>query len=201
MQPSGGAPPTTMPLEISLRSDMSMKTRIVARAIKVVEDDIPAILIGATSLILVIDVAGRYLFNHPIRGANELALICFLLLTYLGASGVMRKGEHISIDVVKLHLPVRWARVLDILVGAVIVTTSLFIVIYAIHYLSSGRFTSFPLTGVSRWWFVLLVVVSFSAMAAHAVHNLVPTIRGIFSRLPPSGGNETPTDTKMEGKK
>lgn len=57
--------------------------------------EVPAALaVGAEVLILLLAVIARFVFNHPIAWADELASILFLWLANFGAAVALRRGTH-----------------------------------------------------------------------------------------------------------
>ena len=57
-------------------------------------------------LLLVIDqVAMRYLFNSPLTWSEELAVFVMIWLTFIGSLICMRDKEHIEVTILVDHLP------------------------------------------------------------------------------------------------
>lgn len=64
---------------------------------------IAALALAAMMVIAVVDVGGRQLFGHPLRGASELTEICMMLVTFLLFPLVALRRMHIKIDLLE-HL-------------------------------------------------------------------------------------------------
>ena len=62
-----------------------------------------------------VNVAGRYLFSAPLRGAEELTGFLVVAMVMLGAAEAYRRGDHIRIDILTDRLGPRWARWIDLL--------------------------------------------------------------------------------------
>jgi TRAP-type transport system small permease protein len=59
---------------------------------------VAAALLMALMLLTCADVAGRYLFNHPVSGAFELTEMMLAALIFAGLPLVSLRGEHVTVD-------------------------------------------------------------------------------------------------------
>lgn len=64
------------------------------------------VLAGLTLIILTVSiflgVIFRYVLNSPLVWSEELALICFIWMTFVGSSIVMREQGHVRLELTKL---------------------------------------------------------------------------------------------------
>jgi TRAP-type C4-dicarboxylate transport system permease small subunit len=70
---------------------------VPARLAERLVDTALAIILFALMVSTCIDVVGRYFFNSPLPGANELGQLMMALLVYLGLPGVTQRREHIAV--------------------------------------------------------------------------------------------------------
>ena len=72
-----------------------------------------------TMIIMVIvtfaNVIGRYVFNHSIAAADEIARMAFVWLTYIGSIVAMKEGSHIRVDIVVSLVPPAVRKVFDVI--------------------------------------------------------------------------------------
>jgi TRAP-type C4-dicarboxylate transport system permease small subunit len=136
-----------------------------------------AMLLIACALLLVItfligfDVLLRNIGAGGIPPSNELSEDCLYLITVLAAPGLLRRGQHIRIDIVLHLLPPRVAWVLEWLGDLVGIVCSAFFVWYGIDVLvasyASGNMSIKTLVMPEWWIFVplpfcfLLVAIEF----------------------------------------
>jgi len=71
-------------------------------------------LLAVLVLLTVTDVALRYLFAAPIRGAHEVTQILMLGIVLLSLSYAEAKGAHIRVDVLDNRMSIRLRRSLDV---------------------------------------------------------------------------------------
>ena len=55
-------------------------------------------ILMAMMLLTFVDVVGRYVFNHPVRGGFELTELGLLVLIFAGLPLVSRADEHVTMD-------------------------------------------------------------------------------------------------------
>lgn len=67
--------------------------------------------LGAMSVIVFVNVLGRYLTNYSIAWAEEVARYLMIWLTFLGTGLVLRIGGHVAVDNLQDSLPARGARI------------------------------------------------------------------------------------------
>ncbi len=56
-------------------------------------------------LLVIVQVAMRYLFNSPLTWSEELAVFVMIWLTFIGSLICMRDKEHIEVTILVDHLP------------------------------------------------------------------------------------------------
>ncbi|WP_270933471.1 TRAP transporter small permease [Falsiroseomonas oryzae] len=76
------------------------------------------LLLAVMVVSVLVQVAGRYVFNFSIAGATELATFAQIWMVLLGAGYAMRSRLHVSIDVLVAMLPPAVARALLVPVAA-----------------------------------------------------------------------------------
>ncbi len=65
------------------------------------------------ALMTTVDVTGRALFSHPLRGDNEIQEVMMLLIVFLSAGYCTYMGQQASADVVIVHLPKRTRAIVE----------------------------------------------------------------------------------------
>lgn len=80
---------------------------------------IAAVLLFSMMALTVTDVAGRYLFSHPLPGAFELTQLLLAWLIFAGLPIVSARGGHISIGLLDRFFVGRLGRAASILIDLV----------------------------------------------------------------------------------
>ncbi len=79
-----------------------------------------AVLMPAMVLVLFVEVFSRYLFNSPTSWAQESAIFMFAAIGLIGGADVMRKKQHISVDILYGALSKRAQAALDVVTALVV---------------------------------------------------------------------------------
>lgn len=71
------------------------------------------------TVILTVNVVGRFIFHHEYAWIQEVSVIAFVLMTYCGVSGAVLTRQNIKIDMVLNMVPFKVKRVMLILATAI----------------------------------------------------------------------------------
>jgi len=88
------------------------------------------ILIIAMMLMVLIDVVGRYFFNQPLRGANELCGNSLVWFTFLSAAWILKREKHVMVTIVVDSLRPRARSLLGIFASILGIIVCLSIVVF-----------------------------------------------------------------------
>jgi TRAP-type C4-dicarboxylate transport system permease small subunit len=75
---------------------------------------ISAVSVFVMMVLVVINVAGRYLLNKPLTGTLEFTESLLVLIIFLSVALTQYDGGHIRVTLLTRRAPKRWARVLSI---------------------------------------------------------------------------------------
>lgn len=155
--------------------------------LRVVEEWIPAVLLGVMVVILVVEVVLRYAFASPMGSAAEIALLLMIWTVYLSAAAVARRGIHVAVDLLPLNRSERMSAVFDLVVEAIVLAVMLPITLISTNYLLHGSFATLPATGLSKSVITAALVVGLVLMCVHTaralIRALVGSVRGSYQRV------------------
>ncbi len=95
----------TGPVPLSPRGSVLRAARFALMVLRRAVDGVLILLVGIMVLAVLVQVAGRYLFNFSIAGATELATFAQVWMVLLGAGYAMRERLHVSIETLVEMLP------------------------------------------------------------------------------------------------
>lgn len=157
-----------------------MNWKVVLKELDKTEERIIFVLMSASVSILFIQVITRYLFAYSFPWGEQLARIFFVWVTMVGISMCGKYGMHITIDVLKMVLPEKVARVNDIIAGLITVFIGLFLS-YLIFQLikmqvaKSQMFSTMPWLPV--WTMYVAGALGMAGLAVRTtVHSLWPLL-------------------------
>lgn len=87
-------------------------------------------LLIAASLLIFVNVVGRYVFSTGIVWAEELVRYAIVWMVFIGASVAARKGIHIGVDALVRVLPSHAQRIVTIAINALCIVFCVVLVIY-----------------------------------------------------------------------
>jgi TRAP-type C4-dicarboxylate transport system permease small subunit len=106
-------------------------------------------LMAVMTLIVFFGVVLRYGFNYPLGWTDEAAKICFTWIVFLGGVIGVRRGIHISINVVVKYLPIPSRRVLNAIGDLSIGLLLAVIIFYGIRLSAMTSGVKTPILGIS----------------------------------------------------
>lgn len=145
----------------------------IDRALTKVFEIILTVLFIAIFVMVFYQVVLRYLFNSSIFGTAEIYSVLFAYASAFGSAVMLRKREHIKIDVLLNAVPRPVGKVLLTISYALIAIFSYFIVQEAIPWLSKIRTFRSPVTGISRTLESVCIPIGFALIIFYCVINVV----------------------------
>jgi C4-dicarboxylate transporter, DctQ subunit len=117
----------------------------------------------------------RYLFEAPYRHADEIVRFSMAWISYIGMGYTLRKGGHISVDLVTSRLSPNLCRIVEF-VGFIAVTIWIALITYAgwklwLRLFTSGQ-RSFGLLEVELWIPGICIIVGLSWFLVEAAVEL-----------------------------
>lgn len=138
---------------------------------------VSSIVVSVT--LLFINVILRYMFNTGIYGADEIALICFVWMSWLGISIGEREKEHIRIDMLSQSLHGLPKKILDITAELVTLAILVFLVYYGFKvvgvFVRKGTVTA--MYRIQKYWIYLSVPIGSLMMGLRIIGHIVEIVR------------------------
>jgi TRAP-type transport system small permease protein len=130
-------------------------------------------IVGFFTLLLVISVFSRYLFQLPIVTSIELTRIAFVWAVFLGAAVGLKRGVHVRVVALVSLAPAELQRFVPVLVHGSFLVFSLLMAWHGGALAKRMFVTTFPTLGISQGWLYLAVPVAGALMALHATSALL----------------------------
>jgi TRAP-type C4-dicarboxylate transport system permease small subunit len=148
---------------------------------------IGGVAIVALMVHVVVDVSGRYFFDHPFSGTLEISTYYYMVMvTALPFAYVTRTQRQITVEMFTSWLPKRWIRLFDIFGGLV---TLIYVVVIAwktgqeagtmtvigeVHDAGASQIVTWP----SRW----MPPIAFGVMAGAVALRLIEDAKEFLRR-------------------
>ena len=142
------------------------------------------------TLAVLVQVFGRYVFNYSISWTEETARYAQIWVVLMGAGIAMRRGLHVAVDALAAMLPLRWARVVSLVIAAGALWF-LGVVIYgSLPLIELGWFfETSPVLQIPMWVIYLTLPLGASYFALELVARVVERWDRPFGLIPRGEGD------------
>jgi TRAP-type C4-dicarboxylate transport system permease small subunit len=148
-----------------------------------VEELVPAILFAVLVVAVLLGVVTRYVFNAPLLWTGQLALLSFIWMFALSASGAWRKNMHIGVDLLSTFLPIRAQTIQKLAIQSVALVV-LVISIYFSTILTAETTKVLQTLNTHYVWVYSAIPVGFTLMLLHTLEEIYIQIRVISGPKP-----------------
>lgn len=132
--------------------------------------------VGACA-ITVINVFARYALNHSYPGVEELVMICFAYVVFMGAASAYKAKMHYGIDVFVNFCPEKIRNFVNLFTQLLITISMAYTTYLAFSYAISciRRTTSF--SRISYFWIILPMGVGFLFITLYALEDFIRALK------------------------
>ena len=115
----------------------------------------------------------RYFLNAPLAWAEEILQLLLVWATFLGASALVRRNEHVLIDLFGERLPGPLERWRERIFNVVMIMTAAGVMLYwGLKLLPFAAFRSTPMLQIPYFWVYLVIPLSAAMMLYHGARRL-----------------------------
>lgn len=132
-----------------------------------------ALAVATTSLAILLQVFCRYVLNAPLTWPEELAVLTFGWMIFLGAALVQGSDGHISIDTLRRRAGKRFGRALDLVRHTAIGIAAVVLIWQGIGLASRTIPLTYPAMGISRAFLYGAVPVCFALLLVNLVRSAI----------------------------
>ncbi len=115
----------------------------------------------------------RYIFNSPIRGAQELSIYLLLWFGFLGIIKGHRDNHHIRITFLADKLSKRWKRYLEVFSEGIILIFSVIMFFQGLKLVEYDIISPLPATGIPSSTLAFLIVIVGFMLTVQSILKLV----------------------------
>jgi TRAP-type C4-dicarboxylate transport system permease small subunit len=146
-------------------------------------------IVGSFTILLVVSVFSRYLFQLPIVTTIEMTRLAFVWGCFLGTAAGVKRGAHLRIVGLVSLAPARLQPLVPVLVHGSFLMFALMMVWHGWSLADRMFVTTFPTLGISQGWLYLAIPIAGVLITLHALSALLgrepagqqPAIKGVAS--------------------
>lgn len=147
---------------------------------------IAIVLLAIITILTFIGVLSRYVFGTPIIWLYETTLVLFSWATFFGVSIAFKREEHIHLDIIMHHISDRGAKILRVVIKAILFIFLGIIIIDGISIIKDTMTQSYNTIPVPYSWFYaafpVCAVISCIHLASQAADAFVQDTLGTEAR-------------------
>ena len=141
-----------------------------------------SLLLSVTILVVIINVALRYLANGGLFWAEEVATTSFIWSVFVGSAAAYRYKMHIGIDFVTKFGPERWRTCIAVIIDCLMVTINGYIVYLSVLFIQANSLKRTPVLYIPAYYVNLALTVGFGLMTIYAMIFLYRDLCNLFGR-------------------
>jgi len=127
------------------------------------------LLFSVMMISVLVQVAGRYVFDYSVAQASEIATFCQIWLVLLGGGVAVARSQHVAIDMVPAALPLPVQRVILVVISAVIIAFLWVLGSNAAPLIRMGQFQTSPALQIPMKYMYYCLPAGAAYMALEAL--------------------------------
>jgi TRAP-type C4-dicarboxylate transport system permease small subunit len=131
------------------------------------------VLVVALAIVVFLQVFNRFVLKAPLAWSEDLAMLLFQWVVFLGAAVGVRRSRHFGIDLVVKKLPLGWHRTIDLIVPFIVGIVALTMITEGLHLLTFNRARIYATMNLSYLWAYLPIPVSGCLMILYLIFQEV----------------------------
>lgn len=144
--------------------------------------------LAAFTVLTFVGVVTRYVLKVPLVFSEEISQFMFIWSCFLGATVTFKRHGHIRFTFLDRIFGFRGVKVTDIILYCAACVFFAVLFVWAISWTKIVWPTYYPVTGLSRGWLYLSVIVTSVIFEVHSIDLLITSISESNSALPSNGG-------------
>lgn len=142
------------------------------------EDIVASIFISITTVLVIINIILRYIFNSGLVWSEEVATGCFVWSVFVGAVAVFKHRGHVGVDLIVKRLPQAMQWSIRLLTDLILVVLNGYMAYLSVLYIQTSYTKMTPVLGVSSAYISSSVLIAFVLMTAYSVKFVVEDLFG-----------------------
>jgi C4-dicarboxylate transporter DctQ subunit len=154
------------------------------RGLSIAEDTFISVMLITASVILFVNVVGRYVFNYGFVWAEEVVRYEIIWLVFVGSGVAARKGIHIGVDALVHLLPASLQKLVNVAVLILCIGFCVILAIYGWELVAQTRAFDqrTPAMQAPFWLMQMAIPVGALLMGLRFTQSLVIAVTGHEAR-------------------
>ena len=136
-------------------------------------EDVRFVLVIALAVVVFIQVVNRFILKAPMAWSEELAMLLFQWVVFLGAAVGVKRMSHFGIDLLVEKLSDKARRRIEVIIPLSIGAIALTLIIEGIQLLKLTQFQGYTTMPFSHAWATAAMPISGVLMILYLIQNKV----------------------------
>ena len=136
-------------------------------------DAILTVLTMILVAVVFIQVMTRYVLSFSFMWSEEVSIMSFEWIVFLGTGLGVRNGVHFIVDVFPESIPKKFEKFLDIFSNLLVMAASVFMIVYGISYAISGLSRYSYATGIPMFFIYISGPIAGVLAIIFAIENII----------------------------
>jgi len=137
-----------------------------------------AVTVVALTVIVCLQVFNRFVLKTPLAWSEDLAMLLFQWVVFLGAALGVKRVRHFGIELVVRRFPERWRHRVELLTPAVMAIVALVMIVQGWTLLTFNRNRTFPTMDLTYTWAFLPIPLAGALILIYLVQLEIRRWRG-----------------------
>lgn len=127
-----------------------------------IDQYVSAVIFIVIMLLLFLQVVSRYIFGHSFTWTEELSVLLFVWMTYLGVSSAVTHRKNLRIDALLNAVPFKAKKVLLILSDIIFIVFNIFLIFPFVQLIGTIGASKTPILGIPKaitYWLIPVILV------------------------------------------
>jgi len=148
---------------------MSMSS--MRKVLSNIVEGVAATLVVALAVVVFLQVFNRYVLKAPLAWSEDLAMLLFQWVTFLGAAIGVKRMHHFGIELLVRNLPEKFHRAIEYIVPVFVGIVALIMMTEGVELLSYNRFRIYSSMNLSYTWAYLPIPISGCLMLLYLIRQ------------------------------
>ena len=140
-----------------------------------IDQYVSAVLFIVIMVLLFLQVVTRYVFKHSFTWTEELSVLLFVWMTYMGVSSAVTYRKNLRIDALLDVVPFRVKKLLLIISDVIFILFNLYLIVPFVELIGSIGGSRTPILGIPKaitYWLIPAILVISSAKLVYDIYRL-----------------------------
>jgi TRAP-type C4-dicarboxylate transport system permease small subunit len=141
-----------------------------------------SLLCAFLTVVVFLQVLFRYALHFPLDWAEELAMVIFQWVSFVGAGIAVRHGMHFHLDLLTRRFPQQWQKATELLASAAVLVVAYILIHVGIVMMEAVKFINLPVMHFSKAYVYLAIPVGGALMILYQIPIVMRQIRNLARR-------------------